>query len=80
MRNHLKDDRKIWLEEEKQYYLEFDKDGSKNMIWFEEEKSLGHKMELVDKYNIKGISSWTFDYGDSGIFKEIKKYIKVKRR
>lgn len=80
MRNHLKNKDKEWLDEEKQYYVEYIEDGSNIKIWFEEEESLSHKMNLVKKYDIKGIASWTFDYGDDLIYENIKNHLDVKRR
>jgi len=47
-----------WLDDQGQYYSEYQQDGKRYRIWFEEERSLALKADLVDKYQLAGIASW----------------------
>lgn len=47
-----------WLDDQGQYYTEYEQDGKRYRIWLEEERSLALKADLVDKYQLAGIASW----------------------
>lgn len=51
-----------WLDDLGCYYGEFDtvEDGKKvkYRTWLEDEKSMERKLELVEKYDLAGVSAW----------------------
>ncbi len=38
-----------------------DRDGNRHIVWFEDARSIKAKLELVDKYNLRGVSYWTIN-------------------
>lgn len=50
-----------WDEELRQYYVEYEKKGKKYKMWIENEKSIGEKINLAQKYNLAGIAFWEKD-------------------
>lgn len=66
---------KIWNETCKQYYVEFDYDGSTYQMWMEEENSIEEKMKLIKQYDLAGVSSWRLGYERSSIWDVILKYV-----
>ncbi|MCI8655174.1 MAG: hypothetical protein HFJ48_04815 [Clostridia bacterium] len=53
---------KVWLDDVKQYYVEFGSGSSIRKMWIEDEKSIQEKLELVSKYNLAGVSCWRKGY------------------
>ena len=49
---------KIWADEVKQYFVEYEQDGATYKIWLEDEKSIEAKLELAIEYNLAGSSYW----------------------
>jgi spore germination protein YaaH len=47
-----------WLDDQGQYYTEYEADGKRYRIWLEEERSMALKADLVDKYQLAGVASW----------------------
>jgi spore germination protein YaaH len=47
-----------WLDDQGQYYTEYEQDGKRYRIWLEEERSLALKAGLVKKYQLAGVASW----------------------
>ncbi len=47
-----------WLDNEKQYYISFEKDGISNKVWIEDQRSIANKLLLVEKYNLAGTACW----------------------
>jgi len=69
--------RKKWDGKAKSPYFRFkDENGVENVIYFEDEKSLSEKIELVKKYNLAGIAIWRLD----GEPDEFWKIIEIKLR
>ena len=66
---------KVWNETCKQYYVEFDYDGSTYQMWMEEENSIEEKMKLIKQYDLAGVSSWRLGYERSSIWDVILKYV-----
>ena len=52
---------KVWDDNLKQYYIEFEEDGLKNRIWVEDEESIKAKLSLVKEYNLAGAAYWEKD-------------------
>lgn len=47
-----------WDEKLGQYYGELEAEDGTSMLWMEESRSLGLKMDLVSKYDLAGVSGW----------------------
>jgi spore germination protein len=43
------------------YFTYIDKESKKHEVWFEDARSIKAKLELVNEYNLKGISYWTLN-------------------
>ncbi len=64
-----------WDEETRQYYAEFEYEGSTYQIWLEEEQSIEEKMTLIREYGLAGVASWRLGYERSSIWDVILKYV-----
>ena len=64
-----------WDEETRQYYGEFEYEGSTYQIWLEEEQSIEEKMTLIREYGLAGVASWRLGYERSSIWDVILKYV-----
>lgn len=63
---------KQWDEILKQYYIQYEKDGTIYKMWIEDEKSIKEKLELVNKYNLAGSCYWVKDFETSSIWNMIE--------
>lgn len=54
------------------YYLEKKVDKKLTQIWFEEEKSLQLKLDLVNAYHLGGVGFWRKGFEDSQLWKELQ--------
>ena len=63
---------KKWLEDEKQYYVEYEKNGYTYKMWVEDEKSIGYKLDLIKKYNLSGVAFWQKGFEDDSIWNMVK--------
>ena len=61
-----------WLEDEKQNYIEYTKNGKTYKMWIENEKSISEKLDLIKKYNLSGAAFWQKSLGDESIWKIVK--------
>lgn len=67
---------KTWDEDLQQYYVEYKKGGATYKIWFEDEKSIEAKLDLVSKYNLGGAAYWEYDRATNSIWNLIESKIK----
>lgn len=65
----------VWDEETRQYYAEFEYEGSTYQIWLEEERSIEEKMGLIREHNLAGVASWRLGYERSTIWDVILRYV-----
>ena len=49
---------KQWLDDVKQYYVEYEENGNTKKMWIEDIKSLTEKVSLIQKYDLAGVGSW----------------------
>ena len=49
---------KQWLDDVKQYYVEYEENGNTKKMWIEDIKSLTEKVSLIKKYDLAGVGSW----------------------
>lgn len=67
---------KIWDEDLKQYYVEYEENGTTYKMWLEEEKSIQAKFALMKQYNLAGAAYWAKDREKSNIWDIIAEEIK----
>ena len=67
---------KVWDEDLKQYYVEYQEDGITYKMWLEEETSIKAKFELMKKYNLAGAAYWQKDFEKSTIWDIVAEEIK----
>lgn len=58
----------IWLDKEKQYYVEYPNGANTNKIWIEDSRSISNKLSLVSKYNLAGSACWQISQGEDKIW------------
>ena len=68
---------KVWDDNLKQYYIEFEEDGLKNRIWVEDEESIKAKLSLVKEYNLAGAAYWEKDREPETIWNVISEELGV---
>lgn len=61
-----------WLEDSKQQYIEYTKNGATYKMWIENDDSISQKLDLVKKYKLSGVACWQKGYEDDKIFSIIK--------
>lgn len=52
---------KVWDENTKQYYVEYETNGVKYQMWIENEKSIEEKLNLINQYELAGGAFWEKD-------------------
>ena len=52
---------KTWDEKTKQYYIEYERNGTTYKMWIEDEESLKEKMDLINQYELAGGAFWSKD-------------------
>ena len=43
------------------FYEYYDSNGKQHIVWFDNARSIGARLELVNKYNLGGVSYWTIN-------------------
>lgn len=68
----------LWDESTGQHYISYinHTDNAVNKIWIEDATSIGLKVELVHKYNLKGIASWRRGYELESIWPILEEALK----
>ncbi len=66
----------VWIEEEGQHYTEYINDNKMYKIWIEDADSIKLKTSLVNKYGLRGISSWRKGFETKDIWKAINSSLK----
>ena len=67
---------KVWDENLKQYYVEYQEDGITYKMWLEEEESIKAKFALMKKYNLAGAAYWQKDFEKPSIWDVVAEEIK----
>lgn len=62
-----------WDEESKQNYIEYSENGNNYKVWIEDKSSVEHRLSLVNKYNLSGVSSWRLGFETEDIWDLIAK-------
>ena len=71
---------KVWNDELKQYYIEYEESGMKYQIWIEDEKSIEAKLNLAFQYNLAGASFWTKDWEKDDIWDNINRRLEIGKK
>lgn len=58
----------LWLDKEKQYYVEYVNGANTSKIWIEDSRSIANRLNLVSKYNLAGSACWQISQGEDGIW------------
>ena len=64
-----------WDDTCKQYYAEFQNNGSTYKAWLEEERSIEEKAKLIGEYGLAGIASWRLGLERASVWDIILKYV-----
>ena len=67
---------KKWNENLKQYYVEYEQNGTTYKMWLEEEESIKAKFALMKEYNLAGAAYWQKDFEKASIWDVIAEEIK----
>ena len=59
---------RVWDEDVKQYYVEYQRNGITYKMWVEDEKSITEKFKLMKEYNLAGAAYWQKDFETSNIW------------
>lgn len=68
---------KVWDDDLKQYYIEFEEDGIRNRIWAEDKESIKAKLSLIKEYNLAGAAYWEKDRETNSIWDVISQELGV---
>ena len=49
---------KKWDDKAKQYYVEYKNASGVNKMWIEDETSISNKLDIINKYKLKGAGFW----------------------
>lgn len=63
---------KVWKEDLKQNYIQYEKNGATYKMWIEDTDSLKEKLSLIKKYNLQGACFWAKDFETEDIWNIIK--------
>lgn len=67
---------KVWKEDVKQYYVQYEQDGITYKMWLEEEESLKAKFALMKQYNLAGAAYWQKDFEKDTTWNRIAEELK----
>lgn len=63
---------KTWDDTAKQYYIEYQKDGSTYKMWIEDSASISARLDLINKYDLKGAGFWEKDRETADVWPIVK--------
>ncbi len=66
---------KTWNEDLKQYYVEYNQNGTTYKMWIEDERSIKAKFDLMNKYELAGAAYWQKDFESSNIWDIVEEEI-----
>ena len=64
-----------WLDDEGQYYAEYQQEGITYKIWLEDEKSLELKLQAASENGLAGMAFWKLGFEDATLWDMILKYM-----
>lgn len=69
---------RVWNDDVKQYYVEYEKNGKTYKMWIEDEKSISAKCDLVNKYNLAGAAYWEKGQEKEEVWNVISEKLNIK--
>ena len=69
---------KTWDENTKQYYIEYERNGTTYKMWIEDEESLKAKLDLVNQYELAGGAFWSKDRESNTVWSVIAEKLGAK--
>ena len=63
---------KKWDDNAKQYYIEYQKDGATYKMWIQDASSISSRIDLVNKYGLKGAGFWEKDRETPDVWQVVK--------
>ena len=63
-----------WLEDVGYDYSEYETDGTRVRLWYENARSLEEKLKVIQDYNVAGIASWRLGQETDDIWDVLEKY------
>ena len=69
---------KTWDENTKQYYIEYEQNGTTYKMWIEDEESLKAKLNLVNQYDLAGGAFWSKDRESNTVWGIIADKLNIK--
>lgn len=66
----------IWNETAGQYFGQYEKNGATIKIWVEEDRSIGEKLKLYQKYDLAGVGAWKLGLEKASVWNVISEYVK----
>ena len=64
-----------WLEDEGQYYAEYEYEGSTYKVWLEDQNSIEKKLEVMQSNGLAGASFWRLGYEKNTVWDTIAEYM-----
>lgn len=58
----------VWLDKDKQYYVEYANGANTSKIWIENSRSIANRLDLVSQYNLAGSACWQLSQGEDQIW------------
>ncbi|MBR0599996.1 glycosyl hydrolase family 18 protein [Sinanaerobacter chloroacetimidivorans] len=69
----------VWLDKEKQYYVEYPNGTDTSKIWIEDSRSISNRLNLVSKYNLAGAACWQFSQSEEKVWDVFYGMLKQKK-
>ena len=69
---------KTWDENTKQYYIEYEQNGTTYKMWIEDEESLKAKLNLINQYDLAGGAFWSKDRESNTVWGIIAEKLNIK--
>lgn len=54
----------------------FDAEGNRHLVWLENVKSMGYRLDLINKYDLKGMAAWQLNFETQDIWDVVKQKLK----
>lgn len=65
-----------WNADERQFYADWQENGTRKRVWLEESRSLSEKLGLIKKYKLGGAAFWRYGFENGEIYQEMEEAIK----
>ena len=66
---------RVWNEETKQNYIEYNNGSTTYKMWIEDNQSIQEKLNLAREYELGGVAFWAKDREDESVWEVVKQYL-----